>query len=331
MQNVSELREQLGLTSMPTLDSTAELLSDIVEGRGVADAAFGILFALGQGWNAMALPVQAPAVSACGFEVRYDAGRDMLQITGSGDRTLLDSALESGAFVAHVDEGMLVSLGSNGAVAIPTASGGTLFLERDQASLRASLHGAPVDASLPAWAPDPASWLSGGGRDGASDAIGLLAASQLAWDRVAAAGLVARHPGVVAPAGSPRVSGDAQRPWLGWITSVDDSSIATIQALAARHAVQLEREFTIAFSAGDPMGRSWWSRLDALRVRRERLEGVAVLLGARRRTEGLAGTLAAIDRAAVIALAVAPALDDVAVTPLLTAVGLSDPDAWWGA
>ena len=190
----------------------------------------------------------------------------------------------------------------------------------------------PVSTDLPIPPPTLADLL--GGHPCAawlSERHDALARSPAMVERAAAVGLVARlwepeeraleaaildgtveHPSTVA---------------VWWLRSLDNETLSTLEALAYQRAARLRDALCALVDADeDPSEEA----LRALLYERDILESVRTLLAYVGHGRRLGSELQITDFAAVTCYSAMPVTPALEADPLLRAVFLAEPDAWWG-
>ena len=190
----------------------------------------------------------------------------------------------------------------------------------------------PVSTDLPIPPPTLATLLGGHPcAEWPRERPDALARSPAMVERVAAVGLVARlwcpedratrdavlvgtveHPAEVA---------------VKWIRSLDNETRSTLEALAYQRAARLRDALCALVDADeDPSEEA----LRALLYERDILESVRTLLAYVGHGRNLGRELALTDVAAITCYSAMPVTAGIEADPLLRAVFLAEPDAWWG-
>lgn len=190
----------------------------------------------------------------------------------------------------------------------------------------------PVSTDLPVPPPTLATLL--GGHTCAAwlrERHDALARSPAMVERAAAVGLVARlwcpedraleaaildgtveHPSTVA---------------VWWLRSLDNETLSTLEALAYQRAARLRDAFCALVDADDDPTEA---DLLALLHERDILESVRTILAYVGKGRRLGSELQITDFAAVTCYSAMPVTAGIEADPLLRAVFLTEPDAWWG-
>lgn len=190
----------------------------------------------------------------------------------------------------------------------------------------------PVSTDLPVPPPTLATLL--GGHTCAAwlrERHDALARSPAMVERAAAVGLVARLWCPEDRATRAAVlAGDAEHPCdvaVRWLRSLDFEARSTLEALAYQRAARMRDAFFALVDADeDPTEAD----LLALLYERDILESVRVLLAYVGHGRNLGRELALTDVAAVTCYSAMPVTAGIEADPLLRAVFLAEPDAWWG-
>ncbi len=190
----------------------------------------------------------------------------------------------------------------------------------------------PVSTSLPIPPPALADLL--GGHPCAKwlrERHDALARSPAMVERAAAVGLVARLWGPEDRATRAAVlEGTVEHPAevaVKWLRSLDPETRSTLYGLTIQRAARLrDALFALVDADADP------SEADVLALLHERdtLECVRVLLAYDGYGRSLGRELALTDVAAVTCYSAMPITPGIEADPLLRAVFLAEPDAWWG-
>lgn len=190
----------------------------------------------------------------------------------------------------------------------------------------------PVSTDLPIPLPTLADLL--GGKPCAAwlrERHDALARSPAMVERAAAVGLVARlwcpedraTRDAVLAGTVPHPSDVAVR----WLRSLDSETRGTLEALAYQRAARLRDAFFALVDADEDPSEA---DLLALLYERDILESVRVLLAYVGHGRSLGRELALTDVAAVTCYSAMPVTPGIEADPLLRAVFLAEPDAWWG-
>jgi hypothetical protein len=296
MSHAEILRKRLQLEGPAAITARLALPESEVEGRGVREIAAGLLIALSGTSAASAEPIASAATIASGFVASYNAESDVLALSRVALTDGLPSWSGEGATAVADDGVLLVSLGTDGCVAVATDAGGTLLVARDGDGITTALFGDSIPEMLPRWVPSVSEWSSVQLAEGKLHAaIDALAQSPSHWQRLVAAGLAARHTSSVAA-----LDDDAPG-WRQWRKTLVPADFAAIGALAERHATILAQHINERIDHADPWDAEWQQQWTAIRQRRERLEGVLVLMaGAAAAGAALAAMRRADARAAIV-------------------------------
>ncbi len=190
----------------------------------------------------------------------------------------------------------------------------------------------PVSTDLPIPPPTLADLL--GGHPCAawlSERHDALARSPAMVERAAAVGLVARLWCPEDRATRDAVlDGSAAHPSdaaFRWLRSLGSETRGTLEALAIQRAARMRDAFFALVDADEDPSES---DLLALLYERDILESVRVLLAYVGHGRSLGRELALTDVAAVTCYSAMPVTAGIEADPLLRAVFLAEPDAWWG-
>lgn len=225
------------------------------------------------------------------------------------------------------------------AAAMIVRAGSDIVLVRstDAGVLATPLMPSRVDLAGLAPLPDVATWANASTDTWLAEQVAPLGESPDAWSRVVAAGMLAR---LAMPA-----DGAQARAWVAalrqgavdeslagprrWIKTLDAHAADAIAASAVAECAALSLDIEDVTAEVDADIAGWDDAAREVAWRRDDLEGVLVLLDARRADGPLRAALAAVDRAGAALQAALPAdwADD---DERLRRASLKTPGAWWG-